>query len=350
MYCAACVPDLRARSERSIASSQPSESTGRMKISVAMTTYNGALYLREQLDSILGQSRLPDELIVCDDRSTDATPSILEEYAARSPFAFDVRINETRLGSTKNFERAIGLCTGDIICLSDQDDVWMPQKLAVIEQRFDDEPEVGLVFTNGDLIDDTSSRLGGDLWSRSRFTKGRQKALKGPSRYNLLFGLPIATGATMAFRSRFSTLILPIPADAPSIIHDRWIAIMITAVGRIEALPEKLIAYRLHRQQQLGVGKIPLPLRLFIPHPCRSDAAGLAAVQERVDSSPAFPASPEFGRALIDRQRHVKVRAKFSRNPVRRAVQVAKEIRTGGYGLYPYGLIIALQDLIAGTR
>src|SRR5687768_17349654 len=101
-----------------------------MKISVAMTTYNGASYLREQLDSILAQTRMPDEVIVCDDRSTDATPELLREYSARAPVPMTIVFNEQRLASTKNFEQAIRLCSGEIIALSDQDDVWYPHKLA----------------------------------------------------------------------------------------------------------------------------------------------------------------------------------------------------------------------------
>ena len=107
-----------------------------MKVSVAMTTYNGAAYLPEQLDSILARSRPPDELVVCDDGSTEETLIILNDYAARAPFTMTVVINEQRLGSTKNFEKAIGLCTGDIIFLSGQDDVWRPHTVATIEGQF----------------------------------------------------------------------------------------------------------------------------------------------------------------------------------------------------------------------
>lgn len=322
----------------------------KMKISVAMTTYNGASYLGEQLDSIFAQDRLPDELIVCDDRSSDATPDILREYAARAPFPMQVVVNEERLGSTKNFEKAIGLCSGELIALSDQDDVWRPHKLAVLEQAFEADPALGVVLTNADLINKDGAPLRGDLWSRCRLTRGRQAVFNTSRRYDLLLGLPVATGATMAFRSSFRPLLLPIPTGSPTFIHDRWIAIVIAAVAGLAIIPDKLIAYRLHPQQQLGVGKVPLPLKAFIPHQCRSDAVGLTSLGERLSTNPSCSGNRHFWRSLRERQRHVAARTRFSRNPLRRVKQIAVEYRTGRYALYPFGLIFSFKDLLVGTR
>jgi hypothetical protein len=320
-----------------------------VKISVAMTTFNGARFLGEQLDSIFAQSRLPDELVVCDDCSSDWTPELLREYAARAPFEMKVLFNGERLGSTKNFEKAIDLCTADVIALCDQDDVWRPQKLAVLESTFTADLELGVVLTNADLIDEDGAALRGDLWIRSRLNQRRQRALSGSRRYDLLLGLPIATGATMAFRSRFRPLLLPFPTESATFIHDRWIAILIAAVARIGLIQEKLIAYRLHGQQQFGVG-LPLALKAFIPHQCGSDAIGLAALDQRLEENPGCPMNAHFRRSLDDRQRHIAARAKFSRNPVRRVTQVASEYRSGRYILYPYGLIVPFQDVLVGTQ
>jgi glycosyltransferase involved in cell wall biosynthesis len=316
-----------------------------MKISVAMTTYNGARYLRDQLDSIFAQTRVPDELIVCDDRSTDATPELLREYSARAPFPMRLVFNEQRLGSTKNFEQAIRLCTGDIIALSDQDDVWYPHKLATIERRFEADPDVGVGLSNADLIDDDGAQLRGDLWSRGLLKRKRHQALSGLRRYDLLLGLPVTTGATMAFRSRFKALALPIPTECPTFIHDRWIAVLIAAVARIAIIDEKLLAYRLHRRQQLGIGA-PLPLKVLVPHRCWSDVIALAALDERLKDNPST--NPHFRSSLAERQRHVVARTKLARNPFRRLAQVASELRSGRYTLYPHGLAVALQDLLVG--
>lgn len=317
-----------------------------MKISVAMTTYNGASHLPEQLDSIFGQQRPPDELIICDDQSSDETPLMLREYAARAPFRMTVVINEQRLGSTKNFEEAVRLCSGDLIALSDQDDVWYPHKLKVIQQRFDDDPDLGVVQTNADLIDDHGVPLRGDLWSRGLLKRNLHAQMASPRRYDLLLGLPVTTGATMAFRSRFKPLVLPVPAGCETFIHDRWISVLISAVASIGIIDEKLLAYRQHRRQQLGVG-MPLPLKIFVPHRCWSDVIALAALEERLRNNPSV--SPDFRRALSARQSHVAARAKLSQHLLRRLPQVAKELRSGRYGLYPYGMAVALQDLLVGT-
>src|ERR1051325_7345189 len=101
-----------------------------------MCTYNGAEFLPAQWESILAQSRPPDEIVVCDDGSSDQTRSLLEQLAKESSIPVTLRFNQANLGSVKNFEQAIRLCTGEIIALSDQDDVWRNDKLQTIEETF----------------------------------------------------------------------------------------------------------------------------------------------------------------------------------------------------------------------
>ena len=98
-------------------------------ISIALPTYNGEKYIREQLDSIYNQTLVPDEVVVVDDCSTDNTVNILEEYSQR--YGLKYFVNDSNIGYNKNFEKAIRLCAGDYIALSDQDDVWFPTKIQV---------------------------------------------------------------------------------------------------------------------------------------------------------------------------------------------------------------------------
>src|SRR4030095_10826576 len=128
--------------------------------SVAMCTYNGARYVGEQLDSIASQTRPPDELVVCDDRSSDETVQIVEQFAASAKFPVSLEVNSQNLGSTKNFEKAIEICEGDLIALADQDDVWVPSKLEIIEREFDAVPASGLVFTDAEVVDKNLRPLG----------------------------------------------------------------------------------------------------------------------------------------------------------------------------------------------
>ena len=104
-----------------------------MKISIAMATYNGARFLPEQLDSFSRQTRLPDELVVSDDGSQDETVAILEEFRARAPFVVRIVHNSERGGHAQNFGFALSHCTGDLISISDQDDVWKPEKIAWVD-------------------------------------------------------------------------------------------------------------------------------------------------------------------------------------------------------------------------
>src|SRR6185436_20539861 len=119
-----------------------------MRISVAMCTFNGAEFLPAQLQSILTQSRPPDEIVICDDGSTDNTRNLLEKLAAESSIPITTHINDQNLGSVKNFERAITLCTGDVIALSDQDDVWRNDKLQRFESVLNKSHSAGMVFSD----------------------------------------------------------------------------------------------------------------------------------------------------------------------------------------------------------
>ena len=105
-----------------------------MRISIAMTTYNGSKYLKEQLDSFTKQTHLPDELVVTDDGSSDDTLEILENFAKKASFEVLIFRNNTNLGYAMNFGHAIGLCTGDLIFLSDQDDIWFPEKIETVSR------------------------------------------------------------------------------------------------------------------------------------------------------------------------------------------------------------------------
>src|SRR5947209_20067608 len=117
-----------------------------MTISVALCTYNGAQYLLNQLTSIEAQTRRPDEVVICDDSSCDGTVELIRSWADAAPFPVRVHVNPRNVGAIKNFERAVSLSCGDLIALADQDDLWYPNKLGVLEQQLGDNPAAGLAF------------------------------------------------------------------------------------------------------------------------------------------------------------------------------------------------------------
>ena len=218
-----------------------------MRISVAMCTYNGERYVQEQLASIAAQSVVPDELVVCDDRSQDRTRELVEKFARSAPFAVQLTVNEKNLGSTQNFERAIGLCQGDLIALSDQDDIWNPNKLATMHTAFEADPALSGFFSDGSFVDESSNPLEGSLWRSVRFPAG---AISNPEKFaRALLKADLVTGATMMLRSSCRDFLLPIPSPW---VHDGWLAWMCVLHGKIAATSDRLIQYRIHRGQQLG--------------------------------------------------------------------------------------------------
>jgi glycosyltransferase involved in cell wall biosynthesis len=224
-------------------------SSGQNRISVALCTYNGERFLRQQLTSIAQQTRLPDELIVCDDRSTDRTVSILREFAAAAPYPVKIYENEHNLGSAANFERAIRLCGGDLIALSDQDDIWYPIRLERSERELTVYPQAGLVFSDADVINDRDELTGPTMWQRLGFAGKRARDLLG-GEYLLLAKHRFVTGATMMFRASLRDHCLPV---GEGWIHDEWIALMTAAFFDLRPIDQPLIRYRIHGSQQVGL-------------------------------------------------------------------------------------------------
>lgn len=145
-----------------------------IRISIAMTSYNGAKYLQQQIDSFLTQTRQPDELVICDDGSTDSTFEILEKFRQIAPFAVLVFRNEANLGHAKNFEKAISLCTGDIIFLSDQDDVWFETKVENMVNCFDRIGNTQIAIHDCDICDVEGRLSGGRLFENRTTKRGKE--------------------------------------------------------------------------------------------------------------------------------------------------------------------------------
>jgi glycosyltransferase involved in cell wall biosynthesis len=219
-------------------------------ISIALATYNGESYIGEQLDSIARQTRLPDELVISDDVSTDSTLDIVNEFARRVTFPVKVSINQERLGATRNFEIAIRACSGDIIFLCDQDDVWYPDKIARIEECFKNNVNVDAIFTDADVVDQNLNLLEGSLWRRLKISRQELAGVAAHGgAFKVLLARNLATGATMAFRAKCRQNIVPIPKEW---VHDYWIALIISISSNLIAFPTSLIAYRQHSSNQIG--------------------------------------------------------------------------------------------------
>ena len=222
-----------------------------MKISVAFIVYNGANYMRTQLDSIIAQTHKVDEIIVCDDGSTDGTKEILEEYKKSYPDLFFFHYNKENIGHTKNIEKAIQACAGDIIILADQDDYWETNKVETIVKWFEQNLTMNGVFTNGSLMNsngDLDNKYG--LWDVMSFPYNKVNNSQDLKLYINTVENTI-TGATLAIKNNLPFLKQPFPV-IKHLIHDRWLAINLAENNSLGILEEKLIRYRIHSEQAIG--------------------------------------------------------------------------------------------------
>jgi glycosyltransferase involved in cell wall biosynthesis len=355
---------VRAPRATPAAPSGPRASAAGLRTSVALCTYRGTRYLRELLDSLAGQTRPPDEVVVCDDRSSDGTVGLLEEFRARVPFPVEIRVNDRRVGSTKNFEQAMGLCSGDLILLCDQDDVWHADKMAKLNELFETRPSLGAAFTNAELIDESSRTLAGTLWGALGITSRmhrRFSRLDPAGRVAMLLPANLATGATMAVRARFRDLLLPIPSDW---VQDAWIAILISAVADVAMLDEPLITYRLHGGQQIGVGVQPMNrlghLRRkarFMHRARRDDRHGMRGLSRAFlqcysrlsHHRDRYPCPEEVLRLFEAKIRHFRTRGQMDWTH-RRVRAVTRELLSGRYHRYSNGIASAAKDLLLFDR
>jgi len=207
-----------------------------MKVSIAMTTFNGALHLRQQLDSFLAQVRQPDELVVCDDVSHDETLQILRQFKQEAPFAVHIHVNASNLGFTANFSNAMQRCSGDIVFLSDQDDVWEPHKISRVLEGFYAHPDVVLTVHDGKLVDGALRWYG--------VTKLEQ-VVSGFDGHDSL-----VMGALTAYRRELGVIALPIPPGITG--HDQWLHLIARLVGKRLVIKDVLQLIRRHGSNTSG--------------------------------------------------------------------------------------------------
>lgn len=224
-----------------------------MKVSVALCTYNGEDFIQEQLGSILNQTNPPSEIVICDDRSKDNTLEIIKNLSPKTTIPIRIFINAQNLGYTRNFEKAVELCEGDVIFLSDQDDVWMKNKIETFLNKLTDNPRIDFLFSNAEIVDENLNFLDKHLWD-FYFPESKQKLFNKGHTLELLSNSDVVTGATIGFRSKLKDVFIPTP-KGHGFIHDGWFAFQAAAYSEIGWISEPLIKYRQHSNQQCGVRK-----------------------------------------------------------------------------------------------
>ena len=303
-----------------------------IKISIALCTYNGEAFLEEQLDSYLNQKLLPDELVINDDCSTDNTVAIINDFAKNAPFPVYLEINNSNLGSTKNFERAIVRSSGDYIFLSDQDDVWKKDKIEKIISKFEEDENINLVFTNAELVDEKMQPLNKLLFDFTLEKKNRSVFKVNQLEYLNKYGNCV-TGATMAFKKELKSTILPVPIYSLN-IHDGWIAIVAATLGELFFFEDSLIYYRQHQNQQIGAmhnpqkNKYPFERNHQYAVNCIKEYKKLIKEEQNLNRINIYNYLLELHNK---KHNHFKFRQELSKNIFKRVPEVLAYLIKGGY-------------------
>lgn len=221
-----------------------------LTISIALCTCNGERFLGEQLASLASQSCLPSELVVCDDASDDGTYDLLENFARSAPFPVRLYRNQKRLGIGQNFEQAIRLCSGSVIALCDQDDVWLPEKLARYAECFSN--EIDWIFCDAQVMDATLLPLAYTLWEATAFTEDQRRLARDGRVFEVLLKHYVVAGATTAFRAELRDQLLPIPSEWH---YDAWLAAVLAATKKSTMVDACMQHYRQHEHNALGMAQ-----------------------------------------------------------------------------------------------
>ncbi len=319
-------------------------------ISVALCTYNGERFLPRQLSSIAAQTRLPDEMVICDDGSTDHTVAMLRRFAAEVPFPVRIHVNERNLGSSVNFENAILQCQGDLIALCDQDDIWFSTRLERCEAEFAAHSDLGLVFSDGLVIDEHDQPTGSKLLQNFHFS-AQTKAQLLLGDYLSLVRYRFITGATVMFRARLREYCFPVRGEW---LHDGWIATIIATLAQIRLIEEPLIYYRKHAAQQVGTGPGEFRKRKPLADVTREHWMGIDwhrnAIEE-IESAIARipPASLRVSAGDFQRQREfLRMRLLLPRKRYLRPLSLLPFLKE--YGRRASGWASVLTDLLLAKR
>ena len=315
----------------------------RLTISAAIATFNGAEFLPRQLDSILEQECKVDEIVVCDDNSTDNTWEILQEYQTKYPGIFRIFRNEKNLGVSGNFEKALSLCSGDIIFIADQDDFWQKDKTEKMLRPFSDSRILG-VYSDSLITDRNLNPLGQTHLQLRGFVPEKLPHL--PQLPQFARRVPPAAH-DMAIRRNILKYLLPFPKLKN--VHDTFIGLTIAAFNGWAVIPECLTLFRQHGKNASNSGK-------------KSSLAGQfkAAKQSAADDTfnwnakvYAFLLRRTAGKTddhveniLKERLIHSQIRSKMGKvNIFHRLFLVATELFSGRYFRFARGVKSVIQDI-----
>jgi glycosyltransferase involved in cell wall biosynthesis len=322
-----------------------------LKISVAMATYNGERFIAEQLSSLAAQTQLPDELVVSDDCSQDRTLERVREFAARAPFPVRILRNDRSRGVLGNFDHVIAASTGDIIFPCDQDDLWLPQKLAEMTSAMARYPSAGMVISNSELVDGQLRPTGRNLYTR-KLHRSEHIYSRGTEAVRLVLASGLVFGHTMAFRS-LPLLMRPAALVTTQSAYDVIRVILAASFFDLVVIPHVLTKYRRHESQVTPSHDVS-PSQVERVRHLLADYERQVATNQRFARNilqisgqlEALGADPAVIRFLQGKVRMVTVQSAMPPSRLRRVLPVAGNLMSGRYHLYANGLSTALRHLL----
>ncbi len=216
------------------------------KIDILMATFNGEKYLREQIDSILGQTYKNFNLIISDDASTDSTLEILREYELMDK-RVKVFSQKENLGVIANFEFLLNQVDNEFFMLADQDDIWDVDKVEISYDKLEAD-EADLVYSDLKVVDSKLNVIADSYWK----IKGFSKKVYKYNNFESLYLNNYITGCTILCKSKWISKILPLPKTSEFVIHDYWISLVVSMNGRMTYVSNALTKYRQHKSNQIG--------------------------------------------------------------------------------------------------
>lgn len=310
-----------------------------LKISLAMTTYNGERYIIRQLDSLKNQTRELDEVIICDDRSTDNTAILVAEYIKCNKLDnWTFTVNERNVGFAENFKKAIAMTSGDLIFLCDQDDEWHDDKIEKMANTICSDENISALVSSLEFIDQDSNKKMPECipnWYKKMNIGARDEIRKID--FLSICTTNFAPGCTMCFTREIARKYLEFKF-AHSIAHDWLVALISSAYGGFYYVNSSLIDYRIHSNNAIGV----------------KSATKSKNAEQQLQSMERLKSRYEIGIAcnykntkqIMNNIDYINARITFyNTRKMRTLLQVWKK-STSVYGIYKNQLLVNFKDLM----
>lgn len=321
-------------------------------ISVALCTHNGGRFIREQIRSICLSDCAPAEIVISDDASTDQTVALAEsawrECLAERPGStteLKMLLNPIPLGVTQNFERAVAACRGDLIALSDQDDVWVEGRLRRMVDEFAQRPDLLLLHSDASLVGAAREPLGLSLFDALEVTRHERTSIHEGRAFDVLLRRNLVTGATTVFRRSLLPKAMPFPRQW---LHDEWLGVVAAAIGRVDVVEDQLIEYRQHGGNQIGARAEGFWLKVKKALAARGDTHFNRAIKAELLLNHLLSiegVAAEKLEKIRGKLVHQRFRANLPDKRYRRIGPVLREARTGRYNKYGRGFRGIVRDL-----